>query len=452
MNTIDQRILIPAAPDTIWALISDMARNPEWQRDCREVTFLTTANQGAGLRYRATNARGRQYIVEVSAWYENVGYAYRIVDGLPYKENRGTIRLQEIAEGTIVQWMFEYELSGMLSGVRNAVSTRRNVENTIIESLETLWKVANTRQNDTGGQYISKSLMREAPDVEARSNYVPRHPSKPQTDEDEQFQKLASEEPPVEEEDTRPTRTQPIVTADDMAIDTSQPPVNEPDFLDNVPAARQADEHAAWQPPAADKDDSKPDTMQTIEPVRLEPIEEEPATAAPPKVEEAPSFELESPEPQPVEEKPEDTIPEPSYDLEPVENPAPSITDTSTVSVFDLFGVPKPSETQQMQAVQVEDDSEEEVEEQPLAAVEAVDDVTETPQPPTLEAAEPVAEPEPIQEVVEPEQPSPQPLQPVKSAPHAVEVSEEKGSFQSPGGRVGMRVIMRRRLIKVRRP
>ncbi len=399
MNTIDQRILIPASPDTIWSLLSDIAHNVDWQRDCKDILFLTTTTEGAGMRYRASNNAGRQYVVEITAWYDNVGYAYRIVDGLPYKENRGTIRLQEIAEGTIVQWMFEYELSGFLSGVRNAVSARRNIENGIIESLEKLWKVANSLQDQSKGQYISKSVIREAPDVKARSSYIPRHPSKPQQAEENAVQQVPIiDEPPVEQDDTKPTKSV-VAEADNMAIDTSQPPMNEPEFLDGVSSqSEKPQDHATWQPPG-----SKPDTMQTIDPVTAEHLADEPDIAenqAPP-----PSFPIIA-EDTPSEEP--DAIPEPSFELEPIEQEPDDIRDTSTVSVFDLFGVPKPSESQQMPAVK-------------------------------LDEPENIPEPEAL------------PPQSIQQVAQEVVQTPKQPSDEQPK-RVGVRLLMRRRLINIRRP
>ena len=48
-------------------------------------------------------------VVEISAWYDTLGYEYRIVDGAKFGENQGRIRLQEVAEGTLVRWIFQYE-------------------------------------------------------------------------------------------------------------------------------------------------------------------------------------------------------------------------------------------------------------------------------------------------------------------------------------------------------
>ena len=95
----------------------------------------------------------------------------------PFRENKGRIRLQEIPEGTIVQWTFTYELGGVLGGMRNALGMSRQVDHTIADSLKTLWQ--KIKQSGAAlAPHEAKSLMRDAPDVEARSAYQPRHPSR----------------------------------------------------------------------------------------------------------------------------------------------------------------------------------------------------------------------------------------------------------------------------------
>ncbi len=176
MTIIDHRILIPAAPDVVWDYISDITHNPDWQVDCHDVIFLTSRREGPGVRWRYAAPNGHEYVVAVTAWYNGLGYEYYFVDGVPYRENKGRIRLQEIPEGTIVQWTFTYELSGIFGGMRNALGVSRQVDHTIAESLKTLWQ--KVKQSGAAARpHEAKSLMRDAPNVDARSAYQPRHPT-----------------------------------------------------------------------------------------------------------------------------------------------------------------------------------------------------------------------------------------------------------------------------------
>ncbi len=170
MTTLDQRILIPVPQVAVWAYLSDISRNPQWIADCREVSFLSTKREGAGTRWRYLTPGGREYIVEVAAWYKGLGYEYIFVNGVNYESNRGRIRLQEIAEGTIVQWTFTFEERGFLTGLRGA---SRKLENLMADSLRNLFKEV-VQTSKEARLAPPQSLMRDAPDVEARMQYKAR--------------------------------------------------------------------------------------------------------------------------------------------------------------------------------------------------------------------------------------------------------------------------------------
>jgi len=87
MTTIDQRILIPASPDVVWAYISSIERNREWRVDHQDLAFITTFRKGQGTRWRYTNGSRQEYVAEITAWYERMGYEYHIVDDLLPKGN-----------------------------------------------------------------------------------------------------------------------------------------------------------------------------------------------------------------------------------------------------------------------------------------------------------------------------------------------------------------------------
>lgn len=377
MNIIDHRILIPASQDKVWLHISDLTRNPKWQVDCKAVSILTTMKSGQGTRWRYTAKNGRDYVVEATAWYDRLGYEYRFIDGTSYQSNKGIIRLQEVPEGTIVQWTFSYELSGLLSGLQNTLTTRRRVENEIIDSLRALYRYV-SKSPDGDMQLQAKSLMRDAPDVEARAHYRPRHTPNV---EERAVPPVPTPEPAVEPDDTRPN---PVVTT------TSE--VAEPDFLARVPPTETvpvvADTDAPFRPPetiATPPTVETPVTEARVEPapavteVKTPTVEpppavtevkapvEPPVTEArvepPPAVTEVktptvkPPPTVETP-PSPVEAPPPAVEPPPPAPTDKVRatSTIPTITDTADtakVSVFELFGLPKPSETQEIQAVKI---------------------------------------------------------------------------------------------------
>lgn len=330
MNIIDQRILIPTSSDIVWGYVSELSNNPDWQANCRSMSFLTTTRAGKDVRWRGAAKNGREYVVQITAWYDRIGYEYKIVDGTPYKENMGRIRLQEVPEGTIVQWTFRYDMSGILRGIRNTVSTKRNVENAIVNSLWALWRrVTEVKPVAQSTNYASKSLMREAPDVQARSQYVPRHPLK--VTEAQPPEGVSIKEPPISDDDTRPHDVVPAQSEDA----TPSPPVTpaEPDFLKQITDEKVQVPH-------------KPISFETASPETSVAEQFRPSVdpSAIPEQQPKPTP-LSTPDPAPVNAV--ETVP-PAPFVTPL--PAPhtlpeldSDIDTSQVSVFDLFGVQKPT-------------------------------------------------------------------------------------------------------------
>lgn len=325
MNVIDHAILISASPAFIWRFLGDISQNPKWQEDCTSISFLTTQHEGKGARWRYSTPKGKDIVVEISAWYDTLGYEYMIVDGSSVSENKGRVRLQEIAEGTLVQWTFNYEVEGAFSGFRNSMGLKRNLSNNIQDSLRNLYKLI---QTETGGipTHEAKALLKEAPDVEERSIYEPRHPSNIKNDVVETFSEpdypsehpisynIQSEsipEPPVADDDTKPN---PVVQGTEEIVEPSflqqidEPPITINDTKPNAPIT---DEDIATD---SSVDDIEESTVEKIEP-----------TPAPKDV---------------TQETASPTYPTP-----------PDIRDTASVSVFDVFGLQKPSETQEIRAL-----------------------------------------------------------------------------------------------------
>jgi uncharacterized membrane protein len=121
MIRIDHRILIPTPPNFIWDYVSDLNQNPVWQVNCDSIVFLSQKQKGVGTRWRQRATNRQETVYEILTWYDGLGYEYTMIDGAVFKSLRGRIRLQEIAEGTIVQWTVDYELGGgMLGTLRNS--------------------------------------------------------------------------------------------------------------------------------------------------------------------------------------------------------------------------------------------------------------------------------------------------------------------------------------------
>lgn len=223
MNELDQTILITAAPEAVWAFLSDLNQNPAWQSDCQSVVFLSKQRSGKGTRWRYRNLAGKESELEITAWYDGLGYEYRFLDGSAH----GRLRLQEIAEGTTVQWTFNYEPRGRLGGMRNALGLKRGYRKYMDESLLSLQTTVKRTVGDDP-EYVARSLMRDAISYDARLNYRPRHPTQLR-ETDLQQPALPIEEPPVLEEDTRPN-------PGFAAVSTESPLARQPVESEPVPA------------------------------------------------------------------------------------------------------------------------------------------------------------------------------------------------------------------------
>ena len=273
MAIIDQRILIPARQEVVWAYLSDLQNNAEWQADCRAVSFLSTKHTGAGTRWRSTTQQGRDAVLEITSWYNGLGYEYNYVDGGPFKENQGRVRLQEIPEGTVVQWTFSFESGGLFGGGRAS----RQVDSTMAASLKALYRQIKAFTKDQNEELVAKSLMREAPDVEARAAYKPRHPSA-----------LTDGAPAevVEDAVLMPVSAEPAVNAGDAtlvpAIDlATEPPVAVDDTKPREPAlaVAEGDERFAPKSEPAEVQAPEAEPAPTAEPDTAAAVEPETATA-----------------------------------------------------------------------------------------------------------------------------------------------------------------------------
>lgn len=473
MNLIDHRILIPASPEHVWRFVGDLYRNVEWHVNAKNLSILTSlAKPGAGTRFRLSQQRGRDQVWEVTAWYDRFGYEYHIVEGSPFRQNKGLFRLQETPEGTVVQWTLNYSGGGLFGGGGKAQ------EQIIIESLQKLYKlITRSKEVDT---FQAKSLMRDDPGVEARANYRPRHstsvptesgegvrvpkspyapptPSKPipAVPIDNPFATPAAFNPlpaPRKLEETRPRPTvvepvsNPTSLEPDFLIDEPNTPFSEipseplrvppvmPVF--NAPQPIQDDMPVFAPPvfrpppsvenaPSVNKPMIPPDFLDDAPPARLPmptPPPMPPVVIAPPPVFAPPSLVISpppvAPQPPSVEAESTPIAPEPVIPIDPPVAPkAPArdkLSDTSKLSVFEIFGLLKPSETQPMAPLNME-------------ALSATGRIT-----PLMSEILSEVEPQPINSPLL-ESPLTLPVQPV-----------------SPARTVGKRALLRRKLGNVR--
>lgn len=172
MSLIDQRILIVAPVEAVWTYVSDPALMSKWNKNCKQISVLTTRTTGVGTRRRCVGIDGRAVVEETTAYFENIGYEYHMIDG-PYRDFRGRFRLQAIPEGTIVNWTVEYHLRGVLPGVRNALTFRRQYEDTMADSLRQLRRLVEASGIQLDPEKHARYAMQDGPSAEARASRSP---------------------------------------------------------------------------------------------------------------------------------------------------------------------------------------------------------------------------------------------------------------------------------------
>jgi len=308
MNVIDLEILIPASPEFIWRFLGDPAALPQWQEDVTSVSFLSTQREGQGTRWRATADKSRDVVVEVSAWYDTLGYEYRLMDGTSFADNQGRIRLHEVPDGTLVRWTFQYQLGGVFGGLRNAMRLKRSTTNQLQASLRNLHQLI---LQESGGisTHEAKASVREAPDVDERLSYQPRHPT-------------AFHEAPPDGDAKTATDKQPVSYDEFEAVPL--PFVTDSDTKPNPVVISTGAEEQLLAAPEPAPDDTKP--IQISPPIVEAPVKHEPRR------------------PEPAAE-PERRVEPPLSPPAPIAMPAaPPLRDSAQLSVFEVFGLKKPSE------------------------------------------------------------------------------------------------------------
>ena len=365
MNVIDLEILIPASPEFIWRFLGDPSALPKWQEDVSSVSFLSTQRDGQGARWRASSEKSNDVVVEVSAWYDTLGYEYRLMDGASFADNQGRIRLHEVTDGTLVRWTFQYEAGGLFGGLRNAMRLKRSTTNQLQASLRNLHQLI---MQESGGisTHEAKASVREAPDVGERLSYQPRHPSAFHEETPEELAEDATEAasyrqpvaydefeaapaPLLADTDTKPNPVaissaadEELLTAPEPAPDDTKPIRVSPPLIE-TPAAPETrlPEPQLPEPRIPDARLTEPRLPETRRP---EPRLPEPQLPEP----RIPDARLTEPR-LPETRRPETRLPEPVIEPEPISRPAastlPSETrDSAHLSVFEVFGLRKPSE------------------------------------------------------------------------------------------------------------
>jgi uncharacterized membrane protein len=396
---VDQRILVEAPAEAVWTYISDPAAMPKWHRGCKQVSILSTKTAGVGTRRRCIGGDGRAVVEEITAWFENIGYEFIVVDG-PYREFRGRFRLQAVPEGTIVNWTVDYKLRGPLAGLRNALSFHRQYEDMMAESLRQLRRLVEASGIRLDPVKQARFAMQSGPSAEARAGQssapaastipgassiestkpsgpkVPASSMRPITVGDDDLPEVVSNDFDVPTIVRSPDAPQSVPAS--LSKPSLPPPVVEGPLHDTKPRPPQKERDLATQ------EDDELDKVSSMASMSAPTV---PASLVAPPYE-APIAQETETVPPPAPPKPPDTLPERVPTKFPVRPPAdkgqsslfgddptspreseplkpreeillPSTpppttkTDTGEVSIWDVFGMERPSERAQAELEKV---------------------------------------------------------------------------------------------------
>lgn len=259
MTLIDQRILIPAPMNAVWAVVADHQQLPRWRAGCRAVSVLSTHDSGVGVRRRITPHKGKDFIEEFKAWYAGYGYEYQVVDSKTYQEHLTRLRLQATPDGTIVQWTIDFKLRGWLARLLFKRRRRHALNQDVTQSLRELRRFVMSHNPVIDDAYRTRTGIQHAPDADQRAKYGATR-----------LADQASVAPSIERDDPTPssgvTITEPPVQPEDTPSIPKEPP---PAFI-----TQQFDVAVEAVPDESDKDtseDSLSDTQpnQPLDPATL---------------------------------------------------------------------------------------------------------------------------------------------------------------------------------------
>ncbi len=167
MTVIDQRILIAASVEYVWVYLAEPAYVSKWNRRAKQMSMLTARAEGVGMRRRCVDTHGQSVVEEVTAWLPPYGYEYHVVDG-PYRSFTGRLRLQSVPDGTQIQWLVDYELRGFLSGLRNQFGHQRRLRVQLADSLRGLRRLIEASGVRLDREKQAKVAMQADPGFAAR--------------------------------------------------------------------------------------------------------------------------------------------------------------------------------------------------------------------------------------------------------------------------------------------
>jgi uncharacterized protein YndB with AHSA1/START domain len=121
MTRLVTEVVIAAAPATVWGIVSDLAAQPDWMHDAKDIRFASAARTGVGVVMHCDTAIGPIKLTDtlvVAAWEEGREIAIRHSGAV---SGTGRFTLQPDPAGTRFRWQedlhFPWWLGGLLAGM-----------------------------------------------------------------------------------------------------------------------------------------------------------------------------------------------------------------------------------------------------------------------------------------------------------------------------------------------
>ncbi|MGH9118148.1 MAG: SRPBCC family protein [Acidimicrobiales bacterium] len=130
---------IAAPPETVWAVLADLAGHVSWMEDARAITFTTRRRSGVGTEFDCHTVIGPVRLVDhmaVTEWTPPRSMAIRHVKPVT---GTGRITLEpRPGGGTIVSWSERLRLPWWLGGPAGGLVAARVLDRVWSRSLERL--------------------------------------------------------------------------------------------------------------------------------------------------------------------------------------------------------------------------------------------------------------------------------------------------------------------------
>ena len=110
-HTGEVEVVVPASPDEVYAVVSDVTRIAEWSHECQRAEWLDGATGPAvGATFRGSNKVNRfgwSRICTVTALEPGRAFAYRTSGGTPPDSTAWSFELRPEGDGTRVVQRYE---------------------------------------------------------------------------------------------------------------------------------------------------------------------------------------------------------------------------------------------------------------------------------------------------------------------------------------------------------